>query len=98
MKRALLVLLELVLFLVVFLGGTLMSGFMGLPKWSVAAGADHIFVLNGLVLMLVVYLILLLISAARKRITSGWQVPTIALALALVLGLLSRFGFQAIPG
>jgi hypothetical protein len=98
MKRALFVVLELVVFLVVFLGGTLMAGFNGLPKWSVAAGADHIFVLDGLVFMLALYVLLLLIAAVRRRIATGWQAPTLALVLALVLGLLSKFGFQSIGG
>jgi hypothetical protein len=98
MKRALTILLELVAFLVLFLGGSLLPEFKVLPKWSIAAGPNKIFVLDGLLLMLSLYVLLLLIAVMRKRIRFGWQNPTIALVLALIVGLLSKFGFQTIGG
>jgi hypothetical protein len=60
----------------------------------VPAGVGKIFVLDGLLLMLGLYVLLLLIAAARRRIAVGWQNPTVAVALALVLGLLMKFGFK----
>jgi len=98
MKRALLIVLELVAFMVLFLVGSLLPELKVLPLWSVAAGPEKIFVLDGLFLMLALYVLLLLIAAARKRIAAGWQNPTIAIVLALILGLLSKFGLKSIGG
>jgi uncharacterized membrane protein SirB2 len=97
MKRALLIALELVLFLLVFFVGSLLPELKILPMISVPAGTDRIFVLDGLLLMFALYVLLALIAFARKR-ASGWQNPTIAFILALVLGLLAKFGFKAIGG
>jgi hypothetical protein len=94
MKRALLIFLELVAFLAIFLAGSLLPELKVLPLWFVPAGPGKLFVLDGLLLMLALYLLLLLIAAARKRIALSWQNPTIALVLALILGLLARFGFK----
>jgi len=95
MKRVLFVVLELVAFLVIFLVGSLLPEVKVLPMWSVPVGKE-IFVLDGLVLMLAFYALLLLIAAARRRIAIGWQNPTVAVVLALVLGLLAKFGFKSI--
>jgi uncharacterized membrane protein SirB2 len=99
MKRALLIALELVLFLVVFFVGSLLAlpELKILPMISVPVGTDRIFVLDGLLLMFALYVVLALIGLARKR-ASGWQNPTIAFVLALVLGLLAKVGFKTIGG
>ncbi len=97
MKRALLIALELVLFLVVFFVGSLLPEVKILPMISVPVGTDRIFVVDGLLLMFALYVVLTLIGLARKR-ASGWQNPTIAFVLALVLGLLAKVGFKTIGG
>jgi hypothetical protein len=96
MKRVLWIVLDLVVFLVVFLAGSLLPELHILPMWSVAVGTGEIFVLDGLVLMLAVYVLLLLIAAVRKRLAIGWPVPTIAFGLALILGFLAKFGFKSV--
>jgi hypothetical protein len=96
MKRALLVVVELVVFLLLFLVGSLLPEFHVLPLWSVAAGTGRIFVLDGVVLMLAFYALLLLVGLARKRLATAWMNPTVALVLALVLGLLAKFGFKSL--
>ncbi len=96
MKKALFVVLELVLFLVLFFVGSLLPTVGVLPMVSVAAGADRIFVLDGLFVMVGVYLLFLLVGAARRRFAIAWQNPTIAVVLALVLGLLMKFGFKSL--
>lgn len=96
MKRALSVILQFILFLLVFLVGSLLPGANILPMLSVGAGAGRIFVLDGLLLMLAFYVVILLIAAARKRIQFAWLSSTIALSLALILGLLMKFGFKSI--
>jgi hypothetical protein len=96
MKRAVLVFLELIVFLVIFFVGSILPGITAMPMLSIPAGAGHIFVLDGLLLMLAFYVLLLLIGLARRRIAVSWQNPTIALILALVLGLIAKFGFRAV--
>jgi hypothetical protein len=94
MKKVLFVVLELVLFLVLFvLGSVVLPGAGVLPVLSVSAGVGRIFVYDGLLLMVVLYGLLLLIAAVRRRMVVGW-LSTIAFVLALVLGLLMHFGFK----
>lgn len=96
MKRALSILLQFILFLLIFLVGSLLPGANILPTLSVSAGAGRIFVYDGLLLMLGLYLLILLLAAARKRIRLAWPNSTIALVLALFIGLLMKFGFRSI--
>ena len=96
MKRVLSVVLQFVLFLAVFLVGSLLPGANLLPMISVGAGAGRIFVLDGVLLMLAVYGLILLIAVARKRIHTAWPNSTLALALAIILGLAMKFGFKSI--
>lgn len=95
MKRAIWVVLQLLLFLFIFLVGSLLPGARMLPMFSVGAGPGRIFVLDGLLLMFAVYLLILLIEAARHRIRGSWISSTLALALALALGLAMKFGFMS---
>ncbi len=96
MKRVLSVVLQFILFLVVFLVGSLLPGANVLPMLSVGAGVGRVFVYDGVLLMLALYLLILLIAAARKRIHLAWQNSTLALVLALILGLAMKFGFKSI--
>jgi hypothetical protein len=96
MKRVLSVVLQLILYLIVFLVGSLLPAFHILPILSVSTGLGRIFVYDGLLLMLAVYVLILLIAVARKRIHTGWPNSTIAVVLALILGLLMKFGFKTI--
>lgn len=77
MKRVLSVVLQFILFLVVFLVGSLLPGANVLPTLSVGAGAGRVFVYDGVLLMLALYLLILLIAAARKRIHFAWQNSTL---------------------
>ena len=95
MKRAVWVVVQMVLFLVVFLVGSLLPAAHVLPMLSVSAGAGRVFVLDGLLLMLATYVLILLIGLARKRLHSSWWTPTLALVLALALGLAMKFGFMS---
>lgn len=96
MKRVMLIVLQFILFLAVFLVGSLLPGANLLPMLSVGAGAGRIFVLDGLFLMLGVYVVILLIAVARKRLRPAWPNSTLALALAIILGLAMKFGFKSI--
>ncbi len=95
MKRAIAIISETILFLLVFLAGSLLVAFPGahLPSWTVTLSPARYFVLDGLVLMLVLYLLFLAVGAARHRLRSAVVTSTTAVVLALVLGLAMKFGF-----
>jgi hypothetical protein len=48
---------------------------------------------EGLILMVLLFLAMLGIDAARKRLKSAGTLTAVAFAIALVLGLLSKFGW-----
>jgi hypothetical protein len=96
MKRVLSVVLQFILYIVIFGVGSLLPAFNILPTLSISIGPGRVFVYDGLLLMLVAYILILLIAAVRKRIHIAWPHSTIALVLALILGLLMKFGFKSI--
>jgi hypothetical protein len=96
MKRVLSVVLQFILFLVAFAAGSFLPGANLLPTLSVGAGAGRVFVYDGVLLMLALYVLILVIAAARKRIHLAWPNSTVALVLALILGLAMKFGFKSI--
>ncbi len=95
MKRAIAIILETILFLFVFLAGSLLMAVPSahLPSWEVNLSGTRYFVLDGVVFMFVLYLVFLLIGAARHRLRSAALTSTVAVVLALVLGLAMKFGF-----
>lgn len=95
MKRAIAIIVETILFLFVFLAGSLLVAVPSahLPSWDVNLSANRYFVLDGLVFMLILYVIFLLLGMARHRLRSAVLTSTVAVVLALVLGLAMKFGF-----
>ncbi|MGD0648191.1 MAG: hypothetical protein ABR971_09385 [Acidobacteriaceae bacterium] len=96
MKRVLSVVFQFILYLVVFGIGSLLPGANVLPTWSISTGPGRVFVYDGLLLMLLVYVVILLIAAVRKRINITFPNSTMALVLALLIGLLWKFGFKSV--
>lgn len=96
MKHVLSVVFQFILYLVVFGVGSLLPAFGTLPMWSFSTSPGRIFVYDGLVLTLLVYLAVLLIAAARKRLPVAIANASTALVLALVVGLLMKFGFKTV--
>jgi hypothetical protein len=96
MKRVLSAVFQFILYLFVFGIGSLLPGANVLPTWSIPTGPGRVFVYDGLLLMLLVYVVILLIAAARKRINVAFPNATIALVLALILGLIMKFGFKSV--
>ncbi len=86
---------QTLLLLLVFGLGSILPAVHMLPLCTVSAGPNRVFVLDGLVLMLVFYLIFLGIDAALKRLRSRVGLTTLALVLALSLGLAMKFGFKS---
>jgi hypothetical protein len=94
MKKALLTFGKFVLFLLVFLAGSLLNPFH--LRWMVThptPTSTRFFVPDGLLLMLGLYVLILVVEVVRKRLVSSGPWTTLALVLALVLGYLARFGF-----
>ena len=97
MKTALQILGQLILFVVfyvVFLGGSLLAP-LGL-KWFVThptPDSTHYFVPDGLIIMMILYVIVLSIEAAMKRIRTVGLWTSLAFVAALLLGLWSKIGF-----
>lgn len=95
MKRAIAIIVETILFLFVFLAGSLLVAVPAahLPSWDVTLSANRYFVLDGLVFMFILYSLFLLLGMARHRLRSAVLTSTVAVVLALVLGLAMKFGF-----
>jgi hypothetical protein len=96
MKRVLSAVLQFILYIVVFGVGSLLPAFNILPTLSIPVGTGRVFVYDGLLLMLVVYILILLIAAARKCIHLAWPNASLALVLALIVGLVMKFGFKSV--
>jgi hypothetical protein len=95
MKRAIAIILETLLFLFVFLAGSLLVAVPSahLPSWNVSLSGTRYFVLDGIAFMAILYLLFLLVGMSRHRLRSALVTSTVAVVLALVLGLAMKFGF-----
>lgn len=94
MKTAVSIAAQTILFLLVFLLGTFLDPFH--LKWFVhhpSPLTTRYFVPDGLLLAIALWLLLLAIQALRKRLETSGRRTSIALTLAVILGMLSRFGF-----
>ncbi len=96
MKKAIAFIAQFLLFFVAFAAGIVIGVFNPLHlRWFVTSTPDHTryFDPTGLLLTLALYVLILLIEAARKTIRTSGPWTTLALALALVLGFVLKFGF-----
>jgi hypothetical protein len=96
MKRAIGIILQTLLFFMLFFAG---SFFPPLHLQSVVSSRPvmRVFIWDGVVMMLVVYVVLLLAAAFRKRLSMLAPWTTLALGIATVLGLAAKFGFKTMP-
>ena len=93
MKNVFSVIAQFCLFFLVFLAGTLADPFH--MKWfvtQVSRTSTRYFVPDGLILALALYLLIVGIEAARKRLRVSGTGTTIAFVVAIALGFLSKFG------
>ena len=84
-KKAVFVVLEMVLFFVVYAVGCLLPGANKLPEWTMRLASGKLFVWDGVVLLFVMFVLVMLVQAVRKRLATGWQTPVLALVLTLLL-------------
>ena len=95
MVKAISVVLQALLFLLLFAAGSfLLPFFPSIPIWEKQIAPHRFFVWDGLVLAVFVYVIILAIEAARRRLRGPGGLTTLALVLALALGLAMKFGFK----
>lgn len=91
--RTLSILFQFVLFLVVFLAGSLLNPLH--LRWGLTTSSTvtRYFVPDGLLLAFVLCGVILLIAALKKKLPSAAVTSAIALVLAIVVGFIARFGF-----
>jgi hypothetical protein len=93
MKKVILTISQFVLFLIVFGAGSFFPPFHFEHVLIVTPGFTRIFVADGLLLMLALYVLIVLVEVMRKRLRTATPSTTAAVILAAVLGLMMKFGF-----
>jgi hypothetical protein len=103
MKNALSVVGHIVLFAVfvaIFFGGGILGLFhldpFGAPHWFIShptPTATRYFVPSGLLLMTILYVVILGIEAAMKRLRKAGLWTTVVYVLALIVGVAFKFGW-----
>jgi hypothetical protein len=94
MKNVVLTILQLILFLIVFFVGSLAPPFHFEHVLIATPGITRIFVADGLVLALVLFVLIVILEAVRKRLRIAAPWTTLAFLLAVVFGLMMKFGFK----
>jgi hypothetical protein len=93
MKKAILTIFQFVLFLIIFAAGSFFPPFHFEHVLIVTPGFTRIFVADGLVLMVALYVLIVFVEVLRKRLRTAAPSTTLAVILAAVLGLMMKFGF-----
>jgi len=93
MKNLLLLCVQFALFLIVFFAGSLFPPFHIEHVLTTTPTVTHLFVADGILLMLGLYAIIAVVEALMKRIRTAFPWTSAALLLATVLGLFMKFGF-----
>jgi hypothetical protein len=93
MKKAILTIFQFVLFLIIFAAGSFFPPFHFEHVLIVTPGFTRIFVADGLLLMLALYVLIIFVEVMRKRLRTAVPWTTLAVILAAALGLMMKFGF-----
>jgi hypothetical protein len=93
MKNAVFTVLKLILFLFVFFIGSIFPPFHFEHILIATPGTTRIFIADGLLLMLALYVFLVIVETLRKRVRTATPWTTLAFVLAIVFGLMMKFGF-----
>ena len=93
MKKAITTILQLLLFLFVFGAFSLFPQFHIEHVLGATPAGTRIFIADGLLLALALYLFIVLIEFLRKRLRTSAPLTTIAFVLAVIFGLFMKFGF-----
>jgi len=93
MKKVILPVLQFVLFLLVFFVGSILPPFHFEHVLIATPGTTRIFIADGLLLMFALYVLIVLVQVLRKRLRTSITWTTLAFVLAIVFGLMMKFGF-----
>jgi hypothetical protein len=91
--KIILAILQFLLFFIAFAVGSFMTPFKIVHVIAFSPRGSRIFYWDGIIVMLIVYVVILLIEAMRKRLRTAAPWTTVALALATVAGLAVKLGF-----
>jgi len=93
MKKAITTILQFLLFLIVFGAFSLFPPFHIAHVLSTTPTGTRIFIADGLLLALAVYLLIVLIELLMKRLRVSAPWTTIAFVSAAIVGFMMKFGF-----
>jgi hypothetical protein len=97
MKKTISVVLQTILLLLANMAGLILQPF---HKTQIIAsnvpGVTHTFVWDGILSMLVIYVLIVIVEAARKRLPSSAIWSTVALIVALIVGRIAGCGFKTV--
>ena len=96
MKNIVFTILQLILFLVVFFVGSIFPPFHFEHVLIATPGTTRIFIADGLLLILALYILIVILEVARKRLRTAAPWTTLAFLLAVVFGLMMKFGFKTL--
>ncbi len=82
--------------LVVFFVGSIFPPFHFERVLIATPGTTRIFVADGLLLAFVLYVLIVIVEAAGKRLRTAAPWTTLAFLLAVVFGLMMKFGFKTL--
>jgi hypothetical protein len=93
MKKAISIILQFFFFLIIFGVFSLFPPFHIEHVLGSTAAGTRIFIVDGLLLAFAAYALILLIELLTKRLRTAAPLTTFAFVLAVILGLLMKFGF-----
>lgn len=96
-KNVVFAVLQFILFFVVFAAGSFFPPFHLEHIIGVTSEGTRVFILDGVLLMSLLFVVIMLIEAARKRIRTAGLWTTVAFILATSAGLAAKFGFLTRP-
>jgi hypothetical protein len=96
MKSIVFTILQLILLLIVFFVGSIFPPFHFERVLIATPGTTRIFVADGLLLAFVLYILIVILEVARKRLRTAAPWTTLAFLLAVVFGLMMKFGFKTL--
>jgi uncharacterized membrane protein YpjA len=93
MKNVVFTILQLILFLIVFFIGSIFPPFHFEHVILATPGVTRIFIADGLLLTIILFILIVIIEVLRKRLRTSFPWTTLAFILALAFGLMMKFGF-----
>jgi hypothetical protein len=93
MKKVVTTILQFLLFLILFGAFSLFPPFHIEHVLGSSASGTRIFIADGLILALAVYLFIVLVEFLMKRLRASAPLTTIAFVFAAIVGFLMKFGF-----